>query len=97
MTMSDEDLTPGEWDHWRDSPLTKKCVAFLCAQAEKQWGRRADNMMRERYADIFADPKRQADYSALRGGLDAFKELSAALEKTLDDVIDPESDAENQS
>ena len=96
MSNEERPLTPGEWDAWRDNPLTRKCVAMIVTQYNERIGALADHEIKENYGAVFADPWRQARYASLRGMLRSLKEVQIALDWTLQEFLNDEKESDEK-
>lgn len=97
MSDTPPPLTKGEWDKWRDSRLTRKCIAMIAELYQERFGAFADEQMRDNYGAIFADPQRQAEYAMLRGQVAAATDIKGALDEELKAFIETEEDEDDEN
>lgn len=90
------EITPLEWDEWREHPLTKKAMAFIENQIEVRFGGEADRMMRDNYLSLLTSDREKIYFARLRGQIECAKEIHGILKEPLSDLIEEEKDEEDR-
>lgn len=82
------EITPDEWDIWREDHLTIRCLGYIRRLVEEEIGRVAREEAEENYSDLFADPARQARYAALRGRIEGVNDILRLIQIDLDNLTE---------